>query len=236
MNRMPADQNGQPRRSFILSAIVGVGVATVGRAKQAVAWPSISRAEPSVLPSEWAGYPVVTALPRGYKLFVETGGRPDGFRTKDELAMLFRGDEQLAGGVRYPLWVFATKDATAELQGTDERYGKNVLLTADARAMYYDGSWEVCMDFAGERIPQGDGYRKWATRNLHSMVRTCGEFKIGIRASRRMGIGLAQLRPSPSPWWCRISGLGKPMSMQACTELAQWGRRPDECWSLRCCA
>lgn len=141
------------------------------------------------LPSTAQSFPQPTYVPSAYKLTEIYHNRPDGFgEGSDEVAFFF-ADRTDPLGFNNPLAVYVARQPQhTALACTENRQGDQLNLPLASgetvQARYHDGLW------AGQG---GDGSPVWEGHNVHSLTFNAGEFTVGVRGSRVVGVDREKL-------------------------------------------
>jgi len=152
--------------------------------------PDYRAARVSVLPVD---YPNPAYLPSGYRFSYATRRVQAGFRSKDEVLLLY-GDPMLKTAYPFPFHVCMTKHPENAFAGTELATSADVLLTIRGLSIvgqYYDGMW-LPTDSGTIRTPNGQ-WLTWDRSNGHMLVARINGITVGVRGYRLAGVSKSEL-------------------------------------------
>lgn len=131
-------------------------------------------------------YPRPSYIPKNFVEVMAISGMPrsvDGFGDgQSEIALWYRNDNHPLG-FNNPLAIFITPNPTRAFAGSDNHEPSNLPISfrsgaGDGVAQYHDGT----------RAASRNKGLIWKTNNVHSLVFEFGNYTIGIRGARVVGI------------------------------------------------
>ena len=170
------------RRRFVQRLLTAVSTAAF--------WNTGLRSFASTSRQAFSDYPRPSYIPKNFVEVTAISGLPrsvDGFGDgQNEIALWYRNDNHPLG-FNNPLAIFITPNPKRAFAGSDDHDPSHIPVSfrsgAGALAQYHNGT----------RVASRDGNLIWKTNNVHSLVFEFGNYTIGIRGARTVGIDADEL-------------------------------------------
>lgn len=171
------------RRRFVQRLLTAVSTAAF--------WNTGTRSLASTSRQAFSEYPRPSYIPKNFVEVTAISGlrrSVDGFGDgQGEIALWYRNDDHPLG-FNNPLAIFITPNPKRSFAGSDDHDPNNIPISfrsgaGDALAQYHNGTNQASR--SGNLI--------WNTNNVHSLVFEFGNYTIGIRGARVVGIDADEL-------------------------------------------